>query len=220
MQVTEWTRILAKYREPILGRSIFELTITLARFVAIWALAWWALSISAWLAFALAIVNAAFLVRMFMIMHDCSHGAFFKDRRLGDWLGRILGVLTLTPYDVWRKTHSIHHATTGNLDRRGVGDLPTLTVREYREMGWIGRAMYRLLRNPIFLFGIVPFYTFFIQNRLPVGLIRSGARYWFSAMATNVAIGLMLGAIGWFGGWDVLLFVFLPTMLLAAIAGM
>ena len=220
LQPSEWTRILAKYREPIFSRSIFELTVTLAPFVAIWALAWWTLSISPWLAMALALANAAFLVRLFMIQHDCGHGAFFKDRRLGDWLGRFLGVLTLTPYDVWRKTHSIHHATTGNLDKRGVGDLPILTVREYREKKWIGRAMYRLVRNPIFLFGVVPFYMFFLQHRLPVGLMRSGWRYWFSAMATNVAIGVALGAIGWLGGWEVLLFVFLPTMLLAAITGM
>ena len=220
MQPSEWTRVLAKYREPILSRSIFELIVTLAPFVAIWALAWWVLSISPWLAMALAIANAAFLVRLFMIQHDCGHGAFFKNRRVGDWMGRFIGVLTLTPYDIWRKTHSIHHATTGNLDKRGVGDLPTLTVREYREKNWVGRASYRLVRNPLFLFGVIPFYTFFLQNRLPVGLMRSGWRYWFSALATNVVIGAALATIGWLGGWDVLLFVFLPTMLLAASTGM
>jgi omega-6 fatty acid desaturase (delta-12 desaturase) len=131
MQPSEWTRILARYRDPILSRSIFELVVTLVPFVAIWALAWWMLSISSLLALALA--NAAFLVRLFMIQHDCGHGAFFKNRRLGDWLGRFLGVLTLTPYDVWRKTHSIHHATTGNLDKRGGryrdGDCPALKIR-------------------------------------------------------------------------------------------
>jgi omega-6 fatty acid desaturase (delta-12 desaturase) len=158
----------------------------------------------------IALANAAFLVRLFMIQHDCGHRAFFGNRQSCDWLGRFLGVLTLTPYDVWRKTHAIHHATTGNLDNRGVGDLPTLTVQEYRDRKWLGRAGYRLLRNPVFLFGVVPFYTFFLQYRLPVGLMRSGWQYWFSALATNAAIGLVLGVIGWFGGWDVLLFVLLP----------
>lgn len=219
MRPTDWTRILAAYRTPILSRSLFELTVTLLPFLTIWALAWSALSISPGLAVALALVNAAFLVRLFMIQHDCGHGAFFAERRWNDGLGRVLGVLTLTPYDVWRKNHSVHHATTGNLDRRGTGDLPTLTVREYREKSWIGRVLYRLVRNPVFLFGIVPFYMFFLQNRLPVGQMRSGWLYWRSAMATNAAIAAMLGGMLWFGGWEVLLFVFLPTMLLAAATG-
>lgn len=216
----DWTRILARYREPILLRSIFELFVTFTPFVAIWALAWWALSVSPWLAMALALANAAFVVRLFMIQHDCGHGSFFKNRQVGDWIGRVIGVLTLTPYDVWRKTHSIHHATTGNLDKRGIGDMPTLTVREYRKKGWVGRALYRLIRNPGFLFGLVPFFTFFLQHRLPVGLMRSGRRYWVSAMATNGAIAVVLGILIWLGGIDVLLFVFLPTMLLAAATGM
>jgi len=219
LRPTDWTRILAAYRAPILSRSLFELAVTLLPFLAIWALAWAALSVSAWLAVALALVNAGFLVRLFMIQHDCGHGSFFKDRRWNDWLGRFLGVLTLTPYDVWRKNHSVHHATTGNLDRRGTGDMPTLTVREYREKSWIGRALYRLVRNPVFLFGIVPFYMFFLQNRLPVGQMRSGWLYWHSAMATNAAVAAILGVILWLGGWQVLAFVFLPTMLLAAATG-
>jgi len=217
---SDWTRTLAAYRQPVPARSVFEVTVTLVPFVAIWAVAWWLVPISAVLAMALALTNAAFLVRLFIIQQNCGHGSLFRDRRLCDWIGRGLGVLTLTPYDVWRRTHAIHHATTGNLDRRGVGDIPMLTVREYKEKGWLGRALYRLLRHPVVMFGVVPFYTFFLQNRLPVHLMRSGWRYWLSAMATNAAIGLVLAVIVWLGGWDVLLFVFLPTMLLAAIAGM
>ncbi len=219
LTASDWTRTLMKYRQPIPSRSIFELTVTLAPFVAIWAVAWWVLSISTALALALALANAAFLLRLFIIQHDCGHGSLFRDRRLCDWIGRVIGVITLTPYDVWRKTHAIHHATSGNLDRRGIGDLPVLTVREYRGKGWPGRTLYRLLRHPVFLFGVVPFYTFFLHNRLPVHLMRSGWRYWLSAMATNVAIGLTLTVIVLLGGWEVMLFVFLPTMLLAAIAG-
>nr|WP_231125949.1 fatty acid desaturase [Roseovarius gahaiensis] len=216
---SDWARLLVKYRQPVPSRSIFELVVTLVPFVAIWAVAWWMLSISTVLAVTLALANAAFLVRLFIIQHDCGHGSLFRDRRLCDWIGRGLGVLTLTPYDVWRKTHAIHHATTGNLDRRGIGDVPTLTVREYREKGWLGRALYCLLRHPVVMFGVVPFYLFFLQHRLPVYLMRSGWRYWLSAMATNAAIGFVLTVIVWLGGWDVLLFVFLPTMLLGAIAG-
>jgi omega-6 fatty acid desaturase (delta-12 desaturase) len=194
--------------------------VTLAPFLATWAVAWWMLSQSVALAMVLALGNAAFLVRLFMIQHDCGHGSFFRSRRLCDWLGRGIGVITLTPYDVWRETHSIHHASTGNLDRRGVGDLPTMTVTEYRAKGSVGRGLYRLVRHPLFLFGVVPFYSFFLQNRLPVGLMRSGWKYWLSAMATNAAIAAVLTGLAWFGGWQVLVFVFLPTMLLAAMTGM
>ncbi|MCV3274156.1 fatty acid desaturase [Roseobacter sinensis] len=217
---SEWSRLIAPYRTPNPARSLFELFVTVAPFVAIWALAWWLLSVSTVLAVILALGNAAFLFRLFMIQHDCGHGSLFQSRRACDWLGRVIGVVTLTPYDVWRKNHSIHHATIGNLDRRGIGDLPTLTVQEYRERGWVGRILYRLVRNPVFLFGVVPFYTFFLQNRLPVGLMRSGWHYWISALATNVAIAIVLATLVWFGGWHVLSFVFLPTMLLAAMAGM
>ncbi len=219
MRPNDWTRILAAYRAPILSRSLFELAVTLFPFLTIWALAWWALSISPWLAVVLALVNAGFLVRLFMIQHDCGHGSFFKERRWNDWLGRVLGVLTLTPYDVWRKNHSVHHASTGNLDRRGIGDMPTLTVREYQEKSWIGRALYRVVRNPVFLFGLVPFYMFFLQHRLPIGQMRSGWLYWHSAMATNAAVAAILGVLLWLGGWQVVAFVFLPTVLLAAATG-
>lgn len=220
MQPSDWTRILAKYREPKLSRSIFELAVTVAPFMAIWALAWWSLTLSPWLALALAVANSAFLVRLFMIQHDCGHGAFLKNRKAGDWVGRCIGVLTLTPYDVWRRNHAMHHATTGNLDHRGTGDLPTLTVREYRAKSWIGRGLYRLLRNPLFLFGVVPFYTFFLQNRIPIGLMRGGRRYWISAQGTNLAIAAIVGVLFWLGGLQVVLLIFFPTVFLAAVVGM
>lgn len=220
MQPQEWSRVLVKYREPVATRSIAELVMTIAPFTLLWALACWALSISNLLALSLAALNALFLVRLFMIQHDCGHGAFFRSRRLSDWLGRALGVLTLTPYDVWRKTHAIHHASTGNLDRRGTGDIPTLTVREYRARLWPGRAIYRLYRHPLFLFGLAPFYVFFIQNRLPFGLMASGWRYWLSAMGTNAAVAAALVGLYWLGGSRTLLLVFLPTMLIGASIGM
>jgi omega-6 fatty acid desaturase (delta-12 desaturase) len=216
---TEWTRLLARYRTPIPARSLFELTVTFVPFVALFALAWWALSLSVWLALALSLGNAAFLMRLFMIQHDCGHGAFFRSRGLNDWVGRAIGVLTLTPYDVWRRTHAIHHASTGNLDRRGIGDIPTLTVEEYRAKPLVGRLLYRLVRHPLFLFGVVPFYSFFLQNRLPVGLMRSGWRYWLSALGTDAAILAVLAALYVFGGWHVVFFVYLPTTLVAASAG-
>ncbi len=219
MEAQQWTRALSKYREPVTLRSIYELIVTLTPFAILWGLSWWALSISNWLALGLAAVNALFLVRIFLIQHDCGHGSFFKNRQASDWIGRALGVLTLTPYDVWRRTHAIHHASTGNLDRRGIGDIPTLTVTEYREKSWGGKVLYRLCRNPIVLFVLAPFYTFFLQNRLPIGLMRAGFRYWLSAMTTNLGIAAIIGVMVWFGGLEALFLVFLPTMFLAAVIG-
>ena len=123
-----------------------------------------------------------------MIQHDCGHGAFFRHRLANDWVGRVIGVLTLTPYDFWRRTHAIHHASSGNLDRRGIGDIDTLTVREYLALSRWGRLRYRLYRHPIVMFGIGPAYLFILQHRLPVGLMRGGWRPWLSTMATNAAI--------------------------------
>ncbi len=214
-----WVQALAKYREPVVGRSIFELLVSLLPFLGIWTLAWIILPHSGWLAFALALFNGAFLVRLFIIQHDCGHGSFFRNRQVSDWTGRLLGVLTLTPYDVWRRTHSVHHASAGNLDRRGMGDVHTLTLAEYQAKSWLGRLLYRVYRNPIVLFGLGPGYLFLLQNRLPFGLFRDGWKYWTSAMGTNLAIAVGLGLILWFGGWQALVVIFLPTSILAASFG-
>lgn len=192
---------------------------TFGPFILLWVLAWLSLSISYWLSFGLSVVNAAFLLRLFTIQHDCGHGSFFKQRQVSDWVGRIIGVLTLTPYDVWRRTHSIHHSSAGNLARRGIGDIHTLTVEEYAGLSKFRRLKYRLYRNPITLFVFGPIYLFFLQNRVPVGLM-NGGKYWVSAMATNAAVVTALVAIWYFGGWGAVLLIFLPSTILAAAAGM
>ncbi|WP_299025201.1 fatty acid desaturase [uncultured Sulfitobacter sp.] len=214
----EWVKVLANYREPHTGRSFYELGITLGPFVALWALAWWSLSISAWLTLAISICNAAFLLRLFCIQHDCGHASFFKHRGLSDWTGRVIGVLTLTPYDVWRRSHAIHHSSAGHLGRRGIGDINTLTIAEYRALSRLGRIQYRMYRHPIVLFGLAPGFIFFLQNRLPLGLMEK-ARYWVSAMCTNAAIIAALAVIWFFGGLMPILLIFVPTTLLAATAG-
>ena len=215
----DWVKVLAKYREPNQLRSSYELAVSFVPFVALWALAWWSLSISPWLALGISVLNAAFLVRLFAIQHDCGHGAFFSNRHVSDWVGRVLGVLTLTPYDVWRRTHSIHHSAAGNLEKRGMGDVHTLTVAEYQKMSWMGQTHYRVYRHPLTLFGLGPSYLFFLQNRIPLGLMTSGWKYWVSAMGTNVAIAAALGLVLYLGGFMPLLMVFLPTTLIAASAG-
>jgi omega-6 fatty acid desaturase (delta-12 desaturase) len=215
----DWLTILARYREPSTRRSLLELAATLVPFFALWALAWMALSVSGWLALTLAMLNGAFLVRIFIIQHDCGHGAFLKNRKLQDWLGRILGVLTLTPYAVWRHSHSVHHASHGDLDQRGIGDVLTLTIEEYRARTAWGRLLYRLYRHPVVLFVLGPSYLFILQHRLPLGLMNSGWRYWTSAMGTNAMIGIGVGLLIWFGGLLPVLLIFLPTSAIAATIG-
>lgn len=214
----DWIKILAHYRQPSAWRSSFELAVTIGPFVLLWGLAWWSISISYFLTFAIALINGAFLVRLFAIQHDCGHGAFFENRSVNDWLGRVLGVLTLTPYDVWRRSHSMHHSASGNLGRRGMGDVHTLTVAEYQALSPWNQFLYRLYRNPIVLFGLGPGYLFLLQNRLPLGLTGQ-IKYWVSAMLTNTGIVLALGAMIYFGGLLPIFLIFLPTTLLAATAG-
>jgi acyl-lipid omega-6 desaturase (Delta-12 desaturase) len=215
----EWVHELAKYRSPSTRRSVIELAITLLPFALLWALAWAAMSVSYLLAFGIAALNGLFLVRIFIIQHDCGHASYFTNRRVQDWVGRCLGVLTLTPYDVWRRTHAIHHASHGNLDMRGIGDVMTLTVAEYRARGVLGRAMYRLYRHPLVLFVLGPSFMFILHNRLPVGLMNQGWRYWISAMGTNAVIGIVVGLIIAFGGLMPLLLIYLPTSVIAATVG-
>jgi acyl-lipid omega-6 desaturase (Delta-12 desaturase) len=215
-----WTQVLNHYRESSRARSVIELVITALPLVALWAAAWFTYSLGYWGASLLIAVPAAgFLVRLFMIQHDCGHGAFFENRRANDWVGRVIGIVTLTPYDFWRQTHAIHHATAGNLDRRGIGDVDTLTVREYLACSRWGRLKYRLYRNPLVLFGLAPAYLFLLQQRLPVGLMRAGWRPWISTQATNAAITLIAAVLIWFIGVKAFFVVHLPIMLLAATFG-
>lgn len=214
-----WVRVLARYREPSTRRSLLELAATLVPFVLLWVLAWVSLDISIWLTLAIAVANGFFLVRLFCIQHDCGHASFFRNRLVQDWVGRCMGVLTLTPYDVWKRTHALHHASHGNLDARGIGDIATLTVAEYRARGRWGRLAYRLYRNPVVLFVLGPAYLFFVQNRVPVGLMGAGVRYWVSAMGTNAAIAIGLGLMVWAGGFMPLLFIYVPTSVVAGTLG-
>jgi len=215
----DWIQVLARYRTPSITRSIFELAVTLVPFAALWALAWISLSYSHWLALGLSLINGLFIVRLFAIQHDCGHASFFSNRKVSDWVGRALGVLTVTPYDVWRRTHSEHHSASGNLERQGMGDIHTMTVTEYRALSKKQQFMYRLYRHPFVLFALGPAYLFILQNRLPLGLMTAGAKYWTSAMGTNVAIASVLGLIYYFGGWAPLVLIFLPSTVLAATIG-
>jgi omega-6 fatty acid desaturase (delta-12 desaturase) len=219
-EARRWMRALNAYRSPNHARSVTELTITVLPLVTLWTAAWFAFSVGyGWASLLIAVPAAGFLVRLFMIQHDCGHGSFFGNRFANDWVGRVIGVLTLTPYDCWRRSHAIHHATSGNLDHRGIGDVDTLTVREYQARSRLGRLKYRLYRHPLVMFGVGPAYLFLLQHRLPVGLMSKGWQPWASTMATNLAIALVITALTGVIGIKAFLLVHLPIMLLAATIG-
>lgn len=212
--------MLAPFQKAHAGRATLEIIWTALPLAAIWTVGGFLVAAGyKWAGLLLAIPGAFFAVRMFMIQHDCGHRAFFCSPWLNDWLGRIISVITLTPHDCWRRTHGIHHATSGNLDRRELGAVRTVSVEEYRAMKPINRFWYRLYRNPVTLFVVGPFYVFFLQQRLPHGLMKEGWRPWLSAMGTNAALMAILGAIVLLGGLDILLFLWLPSMMLAASIG-
>jgi omega-6 fatty acid desaturase (delta-12 desaturase) len=171
------------------------------------------------LALMLSLPAGLLLLRLFLIQHDCGHGAFLSRRATNDWLGRALGVLTFTPYDCWRRSHTLHHASTGNLDARGFGDVDTLTVREFYARSPLGQLFYRFYRHPAVLFGLGPAYLFLLRHRLPIGLMREGRLYWISAMGTNAAIATLLAAIVHQFGLTAAGLVLLPVLLIAASAG-
>ena len=210
---------LAAYREPNARRSLFELVITAAPFITLWALTWFLLSAGYWIGLALTIPAAGLLVRLFLIQHDCGHGSFFRRRAANDWVGRLIGVVTVTPYDFWRRSHALHHANSGNLDRRGIGDVDTLTVKEFKARGAWSRFRYRVYRNPVVMFAFGPAYLFLLRHRLPVGRMRQGWQPWLSPMATNLGIIAVVASLIWLVGLVPFLLVQLPITLLASAIG-
>lgn len=212
-------RQVAPYREPRPVRSLAELAITALPFFLLWGLAAAAVKAGYLAGLLLTIPAGLFLLRLFLIQHDCGHGAFFARRSSNDLVGRALGVLTFTPYDYWRRCHAMHHASTGNLDKRGFGDVDTLTIAEYRSLGRLGRLRYRFYRHPLVLFGLGPAYLFLLRHRLPIGLMRSGWSPWLSTLGTNAGIAAAAAALIWLVGFKTFLMIQLPVTLIAASVG-
>ena len=219
MPARELLKALAPYREASATRSTIELIITGVPFALLWAAAWWSLSTSYWLTLALSIPAAGFLVRLFLIQHDCGHGAFFRQKKVNDWVGRILGVFTMTPYDDWRRSHAIHHASSGNLDERGIGDIDTKTVKEYRALSRRERALYRVYRHPLVLFGVGPAYQFLLRHRLPQYGVNTKNNRWISAMGTNATLAIVAGLMIYAVGFVPFLIIQLPITIMAASIG-
>ena len=210
---------IARYRNPSRWRAALEVVITAAPLALCWGLACVSFHYRFWWGLALIVPAAGFLLRMFMIQHDCGHGAFLPDKHANNWLGRAIGVLTLTPYDYWRQSHAIHHATSGNLDRRILGGVDTLTVDEFRALSPMRRLGYRLYRHPVVMFALGPAFVFVIQHRIPFGLMREGWRPWLSTMLTNLAIVVATVGVIWVVGLPAFLLINVPIVLLTAAIG-
>jgi omega-6 fatty acid desaturase (delta-12 desaturase) len=208
---------LAPYAVPRLGRGISNLLTSVVPYVGLIAAAGAALRISTALAFALSLLATGFLVRTFIVFHDCAHGSFLPSKRANAMLGAALGVLVCTPFAVWRREHAVHHATAGDLDRRGVGDIQTLTVDEYRERPWWGRLGYRLFRNPLVMFGLGPLWVILIGPRIVSWSAPRRLRR--SVLGTDLALLVIVVALSWLLGWRGFLIVQLPALLATGSVG-
>jgi omega-6 fatty acid desaturase (delta-12 desaturase) len=211
---SKWKEIVARYQRPSAGRATWQLANTLLPYAGLWVAMYFCLAVSWWLVVPLAILAGGFLVRAFIIFHDCGHGSFFKSSKANHIWGAVTGVLTFTPYYHWRWEHAIHHSSSGDLDRRGTGDVWTLTVQEYLESSRWKRFAYRLARNPIVLFIIAPLVLFVFWQRIPNS--KAGLRERLSVYWTNLALLLMMGGMSWIFGLKAYLII---QFIAVAVAG-
>jgi omega-6 fatty acid desaturase (delta-12 desaturase) len=214
-----WRDVVAPYTKPDTRRALIQVLNTGLPFIAVMLTIFLALHHGFIAAAILFPAGAVFLVRLFMLQHDCGHGAFFPAAWANNLLGWVLGVLTLTPYTSWRRDHAIHHASMGNLDRRGVGDVTTLTISEYLALPKWRRRAYRLYRHPLVMFGLGPIWLFFLRNRIPTGNPRQQWRNWVSILGTDAALAVILVTLLLTLGPVPVLLGWLPVMLLAATIG-
>jgi omega-6 fatty acid desaturase (delta-12 desaturase) len=212
-----WRERLAPFAQPRLWRSCLDLLTSAVAYLVVSAGMVLALRVSPWLVLALAPLSAACLLRTFIVFHDCSHGSFMPTRRANLWVGTVCALLVVTPFARWRHDHAVHHATSGDLDRRGIGDLPTLTVSEYRQRSPRGRLAYRVFRNPMVMFGLGPVVAMIIGPRIisrdaPKRMVRS-------VIATDLVLAVAAGLLIWAIGIGAVLLVWAPAALLAGSVG-
>jgi acyl-lipid omega-6 desaturase (Delta-12 desaturase) len=215
-----WNKLVAKYRISNSRKSIWQFLNSFIPFIAVWYIMFLSIDISYWLTFLLAFPASGFIVRVFIIQHDCGHGSFFKTRKANDWLGTFCSFFTFTPYHYWRKSHAIHHASNGNLEQRGIGDIYTMTVNEYLKLSVWGRFKYRIYRNPFILFVIFPSILFMFIYRFPVSRSKELQRLHSSIYITNLIIGTIIAALIYLIGVKAFLIVQLPITIITSTTGM
>lgn len=214
---SNWTKIIAKYTQPDPLKSWWQIINSFVPYFALWALMIYSLDYSYWYTLALSIPAAGFLVRIFIIFHDCGHGSFFKSARLNRIVGIVAGLLTLTPYHKWHYQHQIHHQTVGNLDKRGMGDVMTLTVEEYKNRTPRQRLFYRLYRNPFILLIIAPFFLFTIAQRLPDK--RLSRKINIYTHLTTLSLAVIIFLVSLLIGFKTFLLIQVPVLFFASIFG-
>lgn len=212
-----WVKIVMNYNFPSTFKSWWQVVNSVVPYFTLWVLMVYSLSISYWLTLLLSVFAAGFLVRIFIIFHDCGHGSFFKSDLLNRIVGIPLGLLTFTPYHRWHRDHKEHHATVGNLDKRGIGDVETLTVEEYKRLSKWKKFLYRLYRNPIFLFGFAPLLLFVIQYRLPKTYMSPKEHLYLHL--SNIAMALIVLLMMWAVGWKAYLLIQLPITYISSVHG-
>lgn len=215
--ISEWKQITAPFQTPSVPRATWQIVNTLVPYFALWYAMWRSLEVSYWLTLGIAAVAGLLLVRVFIIFHDCCHGSYFKSKKANDILGFITGMLTFTPYGHWRWQHNVHHATSGDLDRRGDGDIWTMTVDEYAAAPRSRQIFYRIVRNPFVLFLLGPLVLFLVYQRFPSPRAKGKDRA--SVMSMNVAVTLMVAGLCWLFGWKAYLMMQLPVTFVAGAAG-
>jgi len=214
-----WNKLLAPYMGADDRRATFQLITTALLFLGTWATMWFSLRGPYWITLLLSLPAVGLLTRLFIFQHDCGHASFFSSRRANNIVGSVIGVVTLTPYYYWRRTHAVHHATSGDLSRRTLGDVDILTVNEYLSLRKFGRLRYRLYRNPMVLFGLGPIWQFIIKHRLPTDAPRGWRKEWMSVITTNLAIGAIMVAAYFTIGLKAFLLVQLPITLVSGVLG-
>jgi omega-6 fatty acid desaturase (delta-12 desaturase) len=214
---SEQREALLAYAKPHLGRSLTQLATSVIPYFVLLVVIYRMIGVSLALVLLLAIPAAGFQVRTFIVFHDCSHGSFLPSKRANAWLGALLGFVVLAPFRRWRHDHAIHHGTSGDLERRGVGDIPTLTLAEYAARSWRGRLVYRLFRNPVVMFGLGPILALMIGPRIATRSQRPRLRH--SVLGTDLALAVVIGGLCWLIGWKDFLLVWAPSSLLAGSVG-
>lgn len=216
-QVFNWRETLAPYAQARVSRGLADLATSVLPYVALSVAMYFSLEVSYALTLVLAVPTSGFALRTFVVFHDCTHGSFMPSRRANAWLGKALGLIMFSSFLSWRHDHLVHHATSGDLDRRGQGDVPTLTVAEYRSRSWRARLGYRLFRNPLVMFGLGPLFAMVIDPRLVPRGARPHIRH--SVLLTDAVLALGIATLCWFVGWRQFLLVQTPIALLAGAAG-